>query len=115
MLDDVLLMKELDNQERLLFQTEITGRRKEVTTGVLLAVFLGGLGAHRFYMGQTGAGILYAIFFWTFIPGIVALIEAFLMPQRIRDYNATAGMEVVAKLKALRTQPDEEPTKGDAT
>nr|WP_276772533.1 NINE protein [Anaerococcus hydrogenalis] len=42
---------------------------------VLLAFFLGGIGAHKFYAGKTGAGIVYLIFCWTFIPGIIAFIE----------------------------------------
>ena len=37
--------------------------------------FLGGLGVHKFYLGQTGLGFLYLIFFWTFIPALVAFIE----------------------------------------
>ena len=42
---------------------------------VLLAFFLGGIGAHKFYLGRVGQGILYLLFCWTFIPGIIALIE----------------------------------------
>lgn len=30
---------------------------------------------HKFYLGQTGAGIVYLLFFWTFIPAIIALFE----------------------------------------
>lgn len=45
------------------------------TTAALLAIFLGGLGVHKFYMGDTGMGILYLVFCWTFIPAIVGLIE----------------------------------------
>lgn len=41
----------------------------------LLALLLGGIGAHKFYAKKIGTGILYLIFFWTFIPGIVAFIE----------------------------------------
>ncbi len=48
---------------------------KSKTTAILLTLFLGGFGAHKFYLGQTGLGILYLLFFWTFIPAIVALIE----------------------------------------
>lgn len=33
--------------------------RKSKTTALLLCIFLGGLGAHRFYVGKGGTGILY--------------------------------------------------------
>lgn len=51
---------------------------KSRTTAILLALFLGGLGVHKFYLGQTGWGILYLIFCWTLIPALVALIEGIL-------------------------------------
>ena len=44
-------------------------------TAALLAILLGSFGAHRFYLGHIGLGILYLVFFWTWIPGIVGLIE----------------------------------------
>ena len=69
---------------------------------MLLALFLGGLGAHRFYLGQTGLGILYVVFVWTFIPAIAALIECFLMSGRVRAHNMAAGQEIALKLKGLR-------------
>ncbi len=33
--------------------------RKSKTTALLLCIFLGGIGAHRFYVGKGGTGILY--------------------------------------------------------
>ena len=30
---------------------------------------------HKFYLGRVGQGILYLLFFWTFIPTILAIIE----------------------------------------
>lgn len=33
------------------------------TTALLLAIFLGGIGAHHFYVGNTGKGILYIFTF----------------------------------------------------
>lgn len=50
---------------------------KNKTVTILLAFFLGGLGVHRFYLGQTGKGILYLIFCWTFIPSLIALFDFF--------------------------------------
>lgn len=104
-LEDVMLMKELRNlneQDRLMFMNEMASRRKNPTAGVLLALFLGGLGAHRFYMGQTGLGILYLCFCWTLVPGIAAFVEAFLMPQRVRAYNAAVGMEIMTRIRVLQ-------------
>ena len=52
--------------------------KNKVVAG-LLAIFLGGLGVHKFYLGKPVSGILYLLFFifffWTFIPSIIAFIE----------------------------------------
>jgi TM2 domain-containing membrane protein YozV len=50
-------------------------KTKSRMVAALLAFFLGGLGAHKFYLGQTGWGILYLLFCWTFIPTLVSLVE----------------------------------------
>ncbi|MFT3734734.1 MAG: NINE protein [Rhodocyclaceae bacterium] len=42
---------------------------------VLLTFFAGGLGAHKFYLKKPWWGLLYLLFFWTWIPGLVAFIE----------------------------------------
>ncbi len=41
----------------------------------MLALFLGGLGIHRFYLDQGTKGIFYLIFCWTFIPSVIALFD----------------------------------------
>lgn len=51
---------------------------KDRTTAGILALLLGGLGAHHFYLGNTLRGILYVLFVWTFIPMIAAFIEGIL-------------------------------------
>ena len=48
---------------------------KNKTTAAILAFFLGGFGAHKFYMGKIGSGLLYLIFCWTGIPAFIAFIE----------------------------------------
>lgn len=40
---------------------------------IVLAIFLGWLGAHRFYLGQIGWGILYLIIFYFFAPLVIVL------------------------------------------
>ena len=51
---------------------------KDRTTAGIFAILLGGIGVHKFYLGKTGQGILYLLFFWTFIPAIIAFIEGIL-------------------------------------
>ncbi|HAF45145.1 MAG: hypothetical protein A2100_00060 [Sideroxydans sp. GWF2_59_14] len=48
---------------------------KSRIAAALFAFFLGGFGAHKFYLGQIGLGILYLVFCWTFIPAFIAFIE----------------------------------------
>lgn len=49
--------------------------QKSRALAIVLALFLGGLGAHKFYLGRPGWGILYLLFCWTFIPSLIALVE----------------------------------------
>ncbi len=51
--------------------------KSKVAAG-LLAIFLGGIGVHKFYLGKTGMGILYLLFCWTGVPAVVGLIEGIL-------------------------------------
>ena len=47
---------------------------KSKTTAGLLALFLGGLGAHKFYLGKNALGVMYLLFCWTFLPAIFGFI-----------------------------------------
>lgn len=49
---------------------------KSKVTAILLALLLGGIGGHKFYLDRPGQGILYLVFCWTFIPSVIAVIEA---------------------------------------
>ncbi len=49
---------------------------KSKSTAALLAVFLGGVGAHKFYLGKRRAGVIYALFSWTMVPMFIGFVEA---------------------------------------
>lgn len=48
--------------------------KSKIAAGIL-AIFFGGIGIHKFYMGKIGMGILYLCFCWTGIPEVVGFIE----------------------------------------
>lgn len=52
--------------------------KSKIVAGIL-ALLLGSLGVHKFYLGQTGKGILYLIFCWTYIPSILGFIEGLMI------------------------------------
>lgn len=49
--------------------------RKSRGVATILALLLGGIGAHKFYLDRAGQGVLYLLFFWTFIPALLGLVE----------------------------------------
>lgn len=51
---------------------------KNKLAAALLAIFLGDFGAHKFYLGKPGVGLIYLLFFWTGIPAIIGFIEGIL-------------------------------------
>ena len=58
---------------------------KDKNVAAILALFLGSLGVHKFYLGRIGAGVLYLIFSITFIPSILGLIDFFVLALMDQD------------------------------
>lgn len=48
---------------------------KDRMTAAILALLLGGIGVHKFYLGRPVQGVFYFLFFWLLIPTFIALIE----------------------------------------
>lgn len=47
---------------------------RNCVAAALFGILLGGLGIHKFYLGQVVAGIVYILLSWTFIPAIIGFI-----------------------------------------
>jgi TM2 domain-containing membrane protein YozV len=59
------------------------------TSAAIFALLLGGVGAHKFYLGRAGQGLLYLVFFWTFIPAFVGFIEGIMfLTMSDAEFNA---------------------------
>ncbi|WP_341211733.1 TM2 domain-containing protein [uncultured Limimaricola sp.] len=71
---------------------EVPQQHKNLSTAMLLALFLGPLGAHRFYMGRTGSGAMMLMLAVTIVGLAVTalwlLIDLPRLPKMIRCHNA---------------------------
>ena len=85
--DNLIITRVNDNTQNQQVSTIQSGRVVNKLVYVLLALFLGGLGAHKFYSGKTFMGILYLVFSWTFIPSVLGLIEAIIGALKPSDSN----------------------------
>lgn len=101
-METALFTKGLDDAERLQFNQEFDRKAKSRGWGIAWAIGLGGLGAHKFYMGQIGLGILYVCFVWTSIPLALGIIEGiFFMGKRVDAHNEKVAQDIMLKLKAM--------------
>jgi TM2 domain-containing membrane protein YozV len=100
------------NPQAIFYQQYEAVRRDEVV-GVLLALFLGGFGAHHFYLRRNGLGILYLCFCWTPLPWFMGFIGCFFMPGRVRVFNAVQAA-LIASYLGITMPPWGQPGYGTA-
>jgi TM2 domain-containing membrane protein YozV len=84
----------LPQEKQMIFFMQYNNVKKNPTSAVLMALFLGGIGGHKFYMGQVGVGLLYLVFCWTYIPGLVAFVELFTLSGQVAKYNEQKAKEI---------------------
>lgn len=63
------------------------GKKVNKIVYILLAILLGGIGAHKFYAGKFGQGLLYLFFCLAVIPSIIGIIEGILAIEKQTDEN----------------------------
>ena len=79
-------------QSEMLVEQKVSNAQKSTGTAYLLWFFLGGFGAHRFYLGKTGTAVTQLIItligcftlFPLIITGIWWIVDAFLIPGIIQ-------------------------------
>lgn len=76
------------------------------TTAFILAWFLGGFGAHKFYLGENGMGLMYLFFCWTLIPSFLAFFEG-LVYLTTNDAHFNAKYNNVAGYLPMHMQPQQ--------
>jgi len=69
---------------------------KNKSVAIILAFFLDSFGIHKFYLGNNFAGILYLVFFWTFIPALLAIFDFIgLLLMSDNAFNAQYNVNII--------------------
>ena len=116
----LLAIRDLTERERVLFLTELNAKRKDTAVAVLLCLFLGGFGAHHFYLGNRILAVAYTCCFVPYwmvsvivafgipllIPFFVLVVEACFLSGRVRRYNGAVAYRIASGLKSLRAGAD---------
>lgn len=87
----------LTEQQKLLFNTQYNGAKKDSTVAIILAVLLRCFGVDRFYVGDVGIGLLKL--FTGGLCGILWLVDIFLISGKVAQYNRAKAQEIIQTLK----------------
>lgn len=52
---------------------------KSKSVAIAMALVLGGIGVHHFYLGNKGRGIVYFLLSWTLMPIIASIVDALIL------------------------------------
>ena len=79
---------------------------KSKGTAAVLAFFLGGFGVHKFYLNEGNKGILYLLFFWTYIPALIAFFECIglvMMSEEQFNLKYNSGPHITAAPRPVQS------------
>lgn len=93
---NILNKQNLSSQELMILQSEVDKKGKSKTPAWLLWLFTGGIGGHRYYMGDIGYAIAMTLTLGGF--GLWTLIDAFLINGTIDKKNEEIEREVMVML-----------------
>jgi TM2 domain-containing membrane protein YozV len=69
--------------------TEAEYGDKDKTIAIVLALFVGSFGAHKFYLGDIKKGAIYLVLFWTGIPFFLGLYDAYQYYTQDQKFGAS--------------------------
>lgn len=67
-------------------QITVTRTLKSTKVAYIWWIFLGGIGAHQFYLGNTGRGLLHL--FTLGLLGVMTVWDLFTLPSQVRRINS---------------------------
>ncbi len=104
--DIAKLSANLSPQQQREAKAEYRRQAKSPTTAFLLCFFLGIFGAHRFYLGDVGQGLLRLIISPLVLPGLVLeVIDLTRIDGEVESRNLKAAEAIIARIMLAQPKP----------
>lgn len=111
-MSNIGLKQKLDEKQLSIVQSELENQKKSMVVAYLLWFFLGGAGAHRFYIGKTGSAVTMLILFllgwgttWLIIGFFLiiplyiwVLIDAFILHNEVNRINQGIERDILVRV-----------------
>jgi TM2 domain-containing membrane protein YozV len=108
-MSNLSLKQQLSQQQLTMVQSELEHKKKSVAVAYVLAILLGGLGAHRFYVRKTGTAVTQLVltllgyltmviligFLFVGIVGIWVLVDLFLLHGYVKRLNEEIERDLI--------------------
>lgn len=99
-MSNLLYKQDLSSKQLAMVESELEAKKKSPVVAWLLWIFLGGLGGHRFYLGNTGYAVCMLLFNWC-TAGIWGLVDAFFINKHLVKKNEAIELDTITRVKAL--------------
>jgi len=98
-MNNMLLKKDLSTEQLAIVQSELDKKKKSKTVMYLAWWFTGGIGGHRYYLGDTKKAM--AMTFTLGGLGFWALLDVFKIGKRLEEKTEILEAEIINKVKSL--------------
>ena len=113
----------LSTEQQMLVEQRLANDKKSILVAYLLWAFVGGFGAHRFYLGKTKSALImlallilgavtlliYIGIFLLLALGIWLLVDAFLIPGLIEEDAKAKRLEISNEVRATTAEAPKAP------
>ncbi len=93
-----ILIEGMTSEQKLQFHQEMSDAWRDPKKAARLKMWLGGIGAHHFYLGDQSRGRKSRLFFWTGIPVIMTMFEGDIK-KRTQRVNSDLAKRIAASIK----------------
>ena len=97
-MDNLMLKKDLTAEQLSMLEIELDRRKKSKGVMYALWFFFGGIGGHRYYLGDIGYAVAMTLTLGGL--GIWALIDVFFIGRRLEEKTRQLEREIIYQIKA---------------